>query len=94
MSDETANVINETPLDDVDSMVLPKAETFNPDDRRDYVDRVVRHRCGDVLTDLDLAMLAVPVVPGEIAERVEDVLEAISERVHRLEARLQARLDA
>jgi hypothetical protein len=77
-----------------------RAATFD-DKRRAYVERVVRHRCGDILTgaeiggtaadlpskgDHDLSSAApVMMIPRELAERVEAALEAITDRMDRIE---------
>lgn len=56
---------------------------------------VIRHRCHDVLTDADLALLAQPenasieasspvVLPDQIGEEIMAVLEAMVERLDRM----------
>jgi hypothetical protein len=67
------------------------------EDRRDYVERLVRARCGDVITEADLASLGNKVapdaamIPREVGQRIEDALEVILARIDRLESRLDGR---
>jgi hypothetical protein len=43
----------------------------------DYVDRVIRHRCGDAIADL--------VVPVELFVRVLEIIDALNERLQSLQ---------
>jgi hypothetical protein len=52
-------------------------------ERLDRVVRIIRARCGDVLTEADTASL----VRVDIFERVVEVLDLIEQRLQRLEER-------
>jgi hypothetical protein len=68
--------------------------------RADFVARVIRHRCGDVISEDEISVALrgtgespdlnssppVMMVPKELAERLEDVLEAVVSRIEKIEA--------
>jgi hypothetical protein len=75
---------------------IDQLDEFDPAaERRAYVERVVRHRCGDVVGEAELAhVLSQPesaTVPKEVAERIETVLELIVARLDAIEDRLDGR---
>jgi hypothetical protein len=60
-------------------------------ERAAYVEAVIRHRCGDVITDADLARPAsevkpeVVMIPSPMAERLSEVLELMCDRLDKIE---------
>jgi hypothetical protein len=52
----------------------------------DYIDRIVRARCGDEIAD--------QIITWEIAEHIFDALDAMAEKIAALEAAVDARPQA
>jgi hypothetical protein len=60
-----------------------------PAERTAYVAAVIRHRCGDVLDEAELAPTQPEMmVPREVAEKITDALELIVARLDAIEDRL------
>ena len=73
------------------AVTVDPAETPLVDNRADWVERLIRQRCGDMLSDEDFALIGeTMIVPREVADLIMDTLDLFEDKIAQLEARLDA----